>query len=53
MTGTLKKRVHEGGFTLLEILIAIFIFSIIVTTIFGSYRAVFSTTEAINADSAG
>ena len=52
MTGTLKKQVHEGGFTLFEILIAIFIFSIIVTTIFGSYRAVFSTTEAINADMA-
>ena len=49
MVGTLKKRVHEDGFTLFEILIAIFIFSVIVTTIFGSYRAVFSTTEAINA----
>ncbi len=42
-------RLHESGFTLFEILIAIFIFSVIVTTIFGSYRAVFSTTEALNA----
>lgn len=40
----------SAGFTLLEILIAIFIFAIIVTTIFGSYRSVFSDTDAINKD---
>lgn len=48
MTGIFKVRGHESGFTLFEILIAAFIFSVIVTTIFGSYRAVFSTTEALN-----
>lgn len=48
MDGTPGPRCLEGGFTLFEILISIFIFSVIVTTIFGSYRAVFSTTEAIN-----
>jgi len=40
----------SAGFTLLEILIAVFIFAIIVTTIFGSYRSVFSDTDAINKD---
>ena len=48
MRETLKTPDYEDGFTLLEILIAIFIFSVIVTTIFGSYRAVFSTTEALS-----
>jgi general secretion pathway protein J len=36
------------GFTLLEILIAIFIFAIIITTVFASYRIVFSNTDIIN-----
>lgn len=35
------------GFTLLEILIAIFIFAVIVTTIFASFRTVFSNTDVI------
>lgn len=38
----------ESGFTLLEILIAIFIFAIVVTTILVSYRSVFSSVDAIN-----
>ncbi len=37
-----------SGFTLIEILTAIFIFSIIVATIFGSYNAVFSDVATIN-----
>ncbi len=37
-----------SGFTLIEIITAIFIFSIIVTTIFGSYNAVFSDVATIN-----
>jgi general secretion pathway protein J len=37
----------EPGFTMLEILIAILIFSIVVTTIFGSFGAVFSSSETI------
>ncbi|MDP2645850.1 MAG: type II secretion system protein GspJ [Desulfobacterales bacterium] len=39
---------RRAGFTLLEILIAMFIFAVIVTTIFGSYRAVFSTIGPMN-----
>jgi len=40
---------HQAvGFTLLEILIAIFIFAIVVTTILGSYNAVFSNAENID-----
>lgn len=35
------------GFTLLEILIAVFIFSVIVTTIFSTFNSVVSHTEAI------
>lgn len=44
-----RIRVKQGGsgFTLLEILVALFLFSIIVTTIFGSYRFVFSHADAI------
>ena len=38
----------DSGFTLIEILIAIFIFAIIVTTIFGSYNSVFTGAEEIN-----
>lgn len=36
------------GFTLLEILIAIFIFAVIATTIFGSYNLIFSSTGALD-----
>jgi general secretion pathway protein J len=35
------------GFTLLEILIAIFIFSVVITTIFSTFNGVISRTEAI------
>ena len=45
-----KKSLSEG-FTLLEILIALFIFSVVVTTIFGSYNFIFSTTDAADNDS--
>ncbi len=43
-------RQPAPGFTLLEILIAIFIFAIIITTVFTSYRIVFSNTDTINKD---
>ncbi|MBN1932900.1 MAG: prepilin-type N-terminal cleavage/methylation domain-containing protein [Desulfobacterales bacterium] len=36
-----------AGFTLLEILIAIFIFAVVITTIFGSYHSIFNKNEAI------
>jgi len=39
-----------GGFTLLEILVAIFIFAIVVTTIFGSFNSVFSKGEELQTD---
>jgi general secretion pathway protein J len=38
----------ESGFTLLEILVAISIFAIVITTILFSYRSVFSNVDAIN-----
>ncbi len=40
----------DPGFTLLEILIAIFIFAIVIVTIFASYRTVFSRSGAIDED---
>jgi general secretion pathway protein J len=40
------------GFTLLEILVAIFIFAVVITTVFGSFRAVFSSTNAVTGDEA-
>jgi general secretion pathway protein J len=43
-------RYPDSGFTLLEILIAIFIFSVIVATIFGSYNSVFTGAQTINQD---
>jgi len=38
------------GFTLVEIMIAIFIFSVVITTVFGSYNFLFSSSEKINDD---
>jgi len=37
----------KAGFTLLEILIAIFIFSVVISTIFGTFNGVISRTDAI------
>jgi general secretion pathway protein J len=42
-----KKAVNNTGFTLMEILIAMFIFAIVMTTIFGTFNGVISRTEAI------
>ncbi|MBW1699093.1 MAG: prepilin-type N-terminal cleavage/methylation domain-containing protein [Deltaproteobacteria bacterium] len=42
------KLKNPLGFTLLEILVAIFIFSIVVTIVFGSYNSIFSNAEAIS-----
>lgn len=41
-------RQLDGGFTLLEIMIAIFIFGIVVTTLFASYNSVLSGAETID-----
>lgn len=38
------------GFTLLEIMVAIFIFALLITTVFGSFRAVFSSSDAVGGD---
>lgn len=40
----------HAGFTLLEILIAIFIFAIIITTVFASYNSIFSGAETMDQD---
>ena len=48
----LKAGQPATGFTLLEILIAIFIFAVIVTTIFASHHTVFSNTDVINKNQA-
>lgn len=41
------NRRSAAGFTLLEILIAMFIFSIVVTTVFGSFHGVFGNIEQL------
>ncbi|WP_419663937.1 putative general secretion pathway protein J [Desulfosarcina variabilis str. Montpellier] len=46
----LKKARMAGGFTLLEIMVAIFIFAVIITTVFGSFRVVFSSADAVGGD---
>jgi general secretion pathway protein J len=52
---TSAKAVHEamsaqGGFTLIEILLAIFIFSILVTTVFGSFAVLSDGAEVLKTD---
>jgi general secretion pathway protein J len=42
----------DGGFTLMEILIAILILSVVITTVLASFNMVFSTTEALDSDAA-
>ncbi len=39
-----------SGFTLLEIMVAIFIFALVITMVFGSFRAVFSSADAVGGD---
>ena len=39
-----------NGFTLLEIMVAIFIFAVVITTVFGSFRVVFSSADAVGGD---
>jgi len=50
----MKKEIFgvqvDVGFTLIEILIAIFIFAVLITTVFGSYRSVFSNTATMDQD---
>jgi general secretion pathway protein J len=48
----IDPRHPAWGFTLLEIMIAIFIFAIVVSTIFASYNALFSGNETIEQDTA-
>jgi general secretion pathway protein J len=43
----MQQSFRTGGFTLLEILIAITIFAVLVTTIFGSFNTVFGNIGAI------
>jgi general secretion pathway protein J len=46
---TRGNRSGSRGFTLFEVLIAMFIFGVVVTTVFGSYRTVFSSVDALQA----
>jgi general secretion pathway protein J len=47
--GLCKKGSIEG-FTLLEIMVAMFVFALLITTVFGSFRMVFSSTDAVGGD---
>ena len=46
------RRDANGGFTLLEIMIAIFIFAVVITTIFTSYSTISSGNEVIDQNTA-
>lgn len=43
-----SARKNSPGFTLLEILVAILLFSIVVTTVFGSFRAMHGRADVVN-----
>ncbi len=44
---TSARSIHTAAFTLLEIMIAIFIFAIVVTTIFGSFHYLYARPESL------
>lgn len=44
-----QKKIDTHGYTLLEIMISVFIFSVIITTILASYQAVFFKSDQIDA----
>ena len=46
------RRLSAAGFTLLEILVAVFILSVVVTTVLASFNMVFSTTGELEASAA-
>jgi len=46
-TVRLRSGNAPSGFTLLEILIAFFIFAIVISVLFGSYRAIFGNIDAV------
>ncbi len=48
---TLNRPGHRAGFTLMEIVAAIFIFSIVVGLVMGAFEGVFSNADRINAAS--
>lgn len=47
-TGCPKKG-GETGFTLMEVLLAVFIFSVVVSSVYGSYRATFAIVDGAEA----
>jgi len=48
MIGFREKQKNRAGFTLLEIMVSILIFSVILTTVFASFRTVFFSTDTID-----
>jgi len=44
---TLSRRPAADGFTLMEILVAVFILGVVVTTVLGSFNMVFSNAESL------
>jgi general secretion pathway protein J len=46
------RRKAEGGFTLLEILVAVFILGLVVTTVLSSFNMVFSNAETLETSAA-
>lgn len=40
------RQTRQGGFTLLELLMAIFIFAIVISSVYGAYRSTFRVTDS-------
>jgi general secretion pathway protein J len=47
------ERTRAKGFTLMEILLAVFIFGIVMTTLFGSFNAIFGNVSDLSEKTAG
>lgn len=46
------RSVIDSGFTLLEIIVAVFVFSILITAVFNSFRSISSSAEALKREDA-
>lgn len=51
-TSHFALRTSKTGFTLMEIVVAIFIFAVVMTLIFSSFRAVLSSVDTVTGDAA-
>ena len=51
MTGAVGDGLSRAGFTLLEVLISVSIFAVVIASVYGAYRATFTTVDGVVAES--